>query len=100
MEVLARAAALVIEPNVREREREAEIHSRLDPVLAGGGPVVLLQPVVRLSDGVRVGAEALSRFPAEWDLPPTSASPRRTASARASASSSKPWKAQRATSTP
>jgi EAL domain-containing protein (putative c-di-GMP-specific phosphodiesterase class I) len=70
MEVLARAAALVIEPTVREREREAEIRSRLDPVLAGGGPVVLLQPVVRLSDGVRVGAEALSRFPAEWDLPP------------------------------
>ena len=70
MDVLARAAALVIEPAVRERERDDEIRGRLEPVMAGGGPVVLLQPVVRLSDGARVGAEALSRFPAEWDLPP------------------------------
>ena len=32
--------------------------------------MVVLQPIVRLADGVRVGAEALSRFPAEWGMPP------------------------------
>jgi EAL domain-containing protein (putative c-di-GMP-specific phosphodiesterase class I) len=35
-----------------------------------GGPMVLLQPLVALHDGVRVGAEALSRFPVEWNKPP------------------------------
>ena len=35
-----------------------------------GGPTVLLQPIVSLVDGTRVGAEALSRFPADWSLPP------------------------------
>ncbi len=70
VQVLARAAALVLEPVVREREAEAEIRGRLDPLIAAGGPVVVLQPIVRLADGVRVGAEALSRFPAEWGMPP------------------------------
>ena len=70
VQVLARAAALVLEPVVREREAEAEIRGRLDPLIAAGGPLVLLQPIVRLADGVRLGAEALSRFPGEWGMPP------------------------------
>ncbi len=70
MEVLARAAAMVIEPQVRTMEREREIRGRLEPVMAAGGPAVLLQPIVRLADGARIGAEALSRFPAEWALGP------------------------------
>ena len=70
MEVLARAAAVIIEPELRERALRTEIENRLLPLMRAGGPVVVLQPIVRLSDGARVGAEALSRFPAEWGLAP------------------------------
>ena len=70
MEVLASAAAVIVEPEVRDQERRTEIEGRLDPVVADGGPVVLLQPIVDLTTGGRVGAEALSRFPAEWGRTP------------------------------
>jgi EAL domain-containing protein (putative c-di-GMP-specific phosphodiesterase class I) len=70
MEVLAGAAAVVIEPGVREEARRAEIESRLRPLLDEGGPYVALQPIVDLATGGRVGAEALSRFPPQWDRPP------------------------------
>ncbi|WP_448610941.1 sensor domain-containing phosphodiesterase [Geodermatophilus sp. URMC 60] len=70
MRVLASAAAVIVEPEVRSQERRTEIEGRLDPVVAAGGPVVLLQPIVDLATGSRVGAEALSRFPAEWGRGP------------------------------
>ncbi|GIF17102.1 sensor domain-containing phosphodiesterase [Actinoplanes teichomyceticus] len=70
MRVLAHAAALIIEPDVRQRRRTAAIEARLRPLLAQDGPVVLLQPIVDLATGRRVGAEALSRFPHEWHQPP------------------------------
>jgi EAL domain-containing protein (putative c-di-GMP-specific phosphodiesterase class I) len=70
MTVLASAAAAIIEPQIRERERAAAVTDRLDPVLADGGPRVLLQPIVDLATGARVGAEALSRFPADWAKAP------------------------------
>ncbi|HZI96887.1 MAG TPA: EAL domain-containing protein [Actinomycetales bacterium] len=70
MDVLARAASVIIEPGVRERARRAEIVGRLGPLLAGRGPVVLLQPIVDLGTGIRVGAEALSRFPPQWSKAP------------------------------
>ncbi|HMO12433.1 MAG TPA: GAF domain-containing protein, partial [Actinotalea sp.] len=70
MEVLASAAALVIEPVVAEAARRAEIEGRLLPLLDGSGPQVLLQPIVDLGTGHRVGAEALSRFPEAWGLRP------------------------------
>ena len=70
MEVLASAAATIIEPGVNQRRREADIRSRLDPVMASGGPNIVLQPIVALTDGSRVGAEALSRFPVEWSMAP------------------------------
>ena len=48
--------------------------------MARGGPLVVLQPIVELATGVRIGAEALSRFPPTWARRRTSASRRRTAS--------------------
>jgi EAL domain-containing protein (putative c-di-GMP-specific phosphodiesterase class I) len=70
MDVLAQAASMVIEPEVRETARRADIEGRLAPLLTAGGPLVVLQPIVDLATGARVGAEALSRFPAEWGKPP------------------------------
>ncbi|MEV6596222.1 EAL domain-containing protein [Actinoplanes sp. NPDC051346] len=70
MDVLSHAASVIIEPGLRELARHAEISDRLTPVLNAGGPVVLLQPIVDLASRRRVGAEALSRFPREWNLPP------------------------------
>jgi len=70
MDVLASAAATVIEPGLRQEQHRSEIEDRLDPIFEHGGPVVVLQPIVDLATGVRVGAEALSRFPAEWAKAP------------------------------
>ena len=70
MEVLASAAAVILEPSVVEQERRAEVLGRLGRVLAEGGPTVMLQPIVDLATGRRTGAEELSRFPGEWGLPP------------------------------
>jgi EAL domain-containing protein (putative c-di-GMP-specific phosphodiesterase class I) len=70
MEVLASAAATIIEPGVQERRRESAIRTRLQPVFDAGGPRIVLQPIVALCDGSRVGVEALSRFPEEWGQPP------------------------------
>lgn len=70
MDVLAAAASVILEPELREQRRRSEIERRLGPVLAAGGPVVFLQPIVDLATGDRIGSEALSRFPAEWDKAP------------------------------
>jgi EAL domain-containing protein (putative c-di-GMP-specific phosphodiesterase class I) len=70
MDVLASAASVIIEPRVRENARRTEIEDRLGPDMAAGGPAVALQPIVDLGTGAQVGAEALSRFPADWGLAP------------------------------
>lgn len=70
MEVLARAAALIVEPGYREEVRRAEIEERLLPLMEQGGPDIVFQPIVRLHDGTVTGAEALSRFPAAWQQTP------------------------------
>ncbi|GAA0461037.1 hypothetical protein Ade02nite_15460 [Paractinoplanes deccanensis] len=70
LEVLAQAAAVIIEPDVHRRRRNAELEERYRPLIDAGGPAVLLQPIVDLATGARVGAEALSRFPAAWNQPP------------------------------
>jgi hypothetical protein len=58
MEVLAEAAAMVmvmvIEPQIRLEQQHAEISDRLAPVMAAGGPDVVLQPIVDLGSGTRV----------------------------------------------
>ena len=70
MEVLAAAAAVVLEPGVVEAQRRTTIESRVRPVLEGAGPTIVMQPIVDLATGLRTGAEALSRFPVEWDQAP------------------------------
>jgi len=70
MTVLASAAAVIIEPGVVEQARQAEIEGRLLPVIDAGGPTVVLQPIVDLATGRRVGSEALSRFPSDWGKAP------------------------------
>lgn len=70
MEVLASAAATIIEPGVQERRRETAVRGQLEPIIRSGGPTIVLQPIVALNDGARVGAEALSRFPSEWGKTP------------------------------
>lgn len=70
MQVLARAAAVVVEPSIKLEALRTEIESRLLPLMDSGGPTVVLQPIVNLGTGERVGAEALSRFPAQWAMAP------------------------------
>jgi EAL domain-containing protein (putative c-di-GMP-specific phosphodiesterase class I) len=70
MDVLAQAAAAIIEPEIDASLRATEIAARLEPVIARGGPAIALQPIVDLRTGVRVGAEALARFPADWGKAP------------------------------
>jgi EAL domain-containing protein (putative c-di-GMP-specific phosphodiesterase class I) len=70
MDVLASAASVIVEPQVKDNARRNEVEGRLAPVMAGGGPVIALQPIVDLATGAQAGAEALSRFPAEWGLTP------------------------------
>jgi EAL domain-containing protein (putative c-di-GMP-specific phosphodiesterase class I) len=70
MRVLAHAASVIIEPQVRSRERTTEIRDRLTPVLRAGGPLIHVQPIVSLGSERPVGVEALSRFPADWGKPP------------------------------
>jgi EAL domain-containing protein (putative c-di-GMP-specific phosphodiesterase class I) len=70
MEVLADATAVILEPRVRERARTEDVRSRLEPVIAAGGPRVVLQPIVSLATGRVTGSEALSRFPVDWGKPP------------------------------
>ena len=70
MQVLASAAATIIEPGLKAEQQRTEIEARLDPVLQSGGPDVVLQPIVDLHTGTRIGAEALSRFPAAWAKAP------------------------------
>ena len=64
MEVLASAAATLVEPGLRERARAEEVERRLAPVIAAGGPVVLLQPIVDLATGERDRRRGAQPLPA------------------------------------
>jgi EAL domain-containing protein (putative c-di-GMP-specific phosphodiesterase class I) len=70
MTVLAQAAAAILEPEAREAAKRQEIHSRMTPVIESGGPTIVVQPIVDLQSGIRIGVEALSRFPSEWGIDP------------------------------
>lgn len=70
MEVLAHAAALIVEPGFVAERRRREIEARMLPVVSAGGPSIVFQPIVDLQGGQRVGVEALSRFPASWGRGP------------------------------
>jgi EAL domain-containing protein (putative c-di-GMP-specific phosphodiesterase class I) len=70
MDVLAHAAAVIIEPGVVEAARRSLVESRLVPLIEAGGPAMVLQPIVDLATGNRIGAEALARFPADWAMAP------------------------------
>lgn len=70
MEVLAQAAAMIVEPGFMAERRRHDIEARILPLMADGGPSIVLQPIVDLKSRARVGVEALSRFPAEWGLGP------------------------------
>lgn len=70
LEVLAQATAAVVEPEVIETRRRERVASKLGPLMDSGGPTVVVQPIVSLATGVRVGVEALSRFPVEWGQAP------------------------------
>lgn len=70
MEVLANAASLMIEPEIQEQTRQRELVERFAPLIAEGGPIVVLQPIVDLGTEKRIGSEALSRFPNDWGSTP------------------------------
>ncbi len=70
MHVLAQAAALIVEPDVRAAARERALEQRFGPLISAGGPAIVWQPIVDLGSGELRGAEALSRFPSEWGMPP------------------------------
>ncbi|AMY23360.1 Cyclic di-GMP phosphodiesterase CdpA [Rhodococcoides fascians] len=55
---LARAASTPLRSTLLRSQR------RVEAVIAGGGPDIVFQPIVRARDGVTEGYEALSRFPA------------------------------------
>lgn len=55
---LARAASTPLRSTLLRSRRRVEV------VIAGGGPDIVFQPIVRARDGVIEGYEALSRFPA------------------------------------
>lgn len=70
LQVLAQAAALIIEPDVRAAERESALNERYGPLMAAGGPSIVWQPIVELPSARFRGAESLSRFPRDWGKPP------------------------------
>lgn len=70
MTVLAHAASLIIEPEFHEQQRRESVEGRILPVLRAGGPSIVFQPIVDLHTLQAVGAEALSRFPLEWNQAP------------------------------
>ncbi|MHB1491058.1 MAG: GAF domain-containing protein, partial [Cellulomonas sp.] len=60
MEVLASAAAVIIEPGIVAQARRQEIEGRLIPLIEAGGPTVVLQPIVDLATW-RPGAASAPR---------------------------------------
>lgn len=70
MTLLAQAAAVIIEPELVAQRQVAAIHERYATVLDGDGMHIVYQPIVDLATRHRVGSEALSRFPQEWNKPP------------------------------
>jgi EAL domain-containing protein (putative c-di-GMP-specific phosphodiesterase class I)/FixJ family two-component response regulator len=55
---------------IRLAEERAKRLRRIQDVLEAGSFTMAFQPVVRLSDGAQVGAEALARFPVPPQRPP------------------------------
>lgn len=65
METFGEVVAFQVSREIENRHAREEKARRIEAAISGGGPVIVFQPICRLSDGQLVGVECLSRFPTD-----------------------------------